>query len=78
MRSCNDTQCWGQEHNPPFTRFACGKQEKSAGAQLLGLGTVKNPQPPLRREGGAKFEREGKPNDPQLLADQRGSSRVNT
>ena len=46
--------------------------------RVLGLGTVKNPQPPLRREGGAKFEREGKPNHPQLLADQRGSSRVNT
>ena len=46
--------------------------------RVLGLATVKNPHPPLRREGGAKFEREGKPNDPQLLADQRGSSRVNT
>ena len=33
VRSCNDTQCWGQEHNPPFTRFACGKHEKSAGVR---------------------------------------------
>ena len=67
-----DTQCWGQEHNPPS--HALHVEDKR---RVLGLGTIKTHKPPLRREGGAKLEREGK-NDPRLLADHRGSSRVNT
>ena len=64
----------GVKNTSPLTRFACGRQEKSAGVRRQFKLTT-----PLRQDCGAKFERKGK-NDPQLLllADQHGSLRVNT
>ena len=47
-----DTQCWGQEHNPPS--HALHVEDKR---RVLGLGTIKTHKPPLRREGGAKLEK---------------------